>query len=33
VASSDHKMGRVTSAISPSATKIAQKTLRSIPLF
>jgi hypothetical protein len=33
VASSDHMMGNVKSAISPSETKVAQKTLRSILLF
>jgi hypothetical protein len=31
VASSDHKMGIVKSAISPSTINVAQKTLRSIP--
>jgi hypothetical protein len=31
VASSDHKMGKVKSAMSPSATKVVQKTLRCIP--
>ena len=33
VASSDHMIGNVKSAISPSETKMPQKTLRSIPLF
>ena len=33
VASSDHMMGKVKSAISPSDTNVAQKTLRSIFLF
>jgi hypothetical protein len=33
VARSDHKMGKVKSAVNPSATKVAQKTLRCIPIF
>jgi hypothetical protein len=33
VASSDHKMGKLKSAISPSTMKTAQKTLRCIPIF
>jgi hypothetical protein len=33
VANKDHKMGMVRSAISPSATKVVQKTLRCILLF
>jgi hypothetical protein len=33
VASSDHMMGKVKSAISPSTTKDVQKTLRCIPLY
>jgi len=33
VASSDHKIGIVKSAISPSTMNVPQKTLRSIPSF
>ncbi len=33
VATSDHNMGMVKSAISPSAKKVVQKTLRCIPSF
>src|SRR5467141_5042328 len=33
VASSDHKIGKVKSATSPSTTKVVQKTLRCIFLF
>ena len=33
VASSDHKMGKVKSAVSPSTVKVAQKTLRCISLL
>jgi hypothetical protein len=33
VASNDHKIGIVKSAINPSTINVAQNTLRSIPLF
>jgi len=33
VASSDHMIGSVKSAINPSETNVAQKTLRSMLLF